>query len=75
MADITNYMLTLNTDFTTKTSKILLNSLNFSLYSYWVWSCSTVAIQPPWLEDLISVSMALTHCVMRVKMNIFIFAL
>ena len=34
MADITNYILTLNTDFTTKTSKIVLRSLNFSLYSY-----------------------------------------
>ena len=51
MADITNYILTLNTDFTTKTSKILLSSPNFSLYSYCVRSCPTVAIHPhptPW---------------------------
>ena len=36
MADITNYILTLNTDFTINTSNIELRLLNFSLYSYCV---------------------------------------
>ena len=47
IADIINYILTLNINgFTTKTSKNVLLSLIFSLYSYCFGTCSNVAIRP-----------------------------
>ena len=69
MADITNCILTLNTDFTTKTSRILLRSLNFSLYSYCVRPCSTVAIHLPVRSRTYQPRHAYNHLVLLILLS------